>query len=54
MSIAVACSRSERIRFDYRSGEGAESVRHAEPFRLVSVGQRWYLVAFDIDRKSVV
>jgi len=50
MSLAVACSRIERIRFDYRSGEGAETVRHTEPFRLVSVGQRWYLVAYDIDR----
>ncbi|MDO8363511.1 MAG: YafY family protein [Actinomycetota bacterium] len=50
MALGLACSRSERIRFDYRSGEGQETVRHAEPFRLVSVGQRWYLVAFDIDR----
>jgi predicted DNA-binding transcriptional regulator YafY len=50
MAFGLACSRSERTRFDYRSGEGVESVRHAEPFRLVSVGHRWYLVAFDIDR----
>lgn len=50
MAFGLACSRSERTRFDYRSGEGAESVRHVEPFRLVSVGRRWYLVAFDLDR----
>lgn len=50
MGLAVACSRIERVRFDYRSGEGAETIRHTEPFRLVSVGQRWYLVAYDIDR----
>jgi predicted DNA-binding transcriptional regulator YafY len=50
MAIGLACSRSERTRFDYRSGEGVESVRHVEPFRLVSVGRRWYLVAFDVDR----
>jgi predicted DNA-binding transcriptional regulator YafY len=50
MTLAVACSRSERVRFDYRSGEGTETVRHVEPFRLVSLGRRWYLVANDIDR----
>ncbi|MGD9995769.1 MAG: helix-turn-helix transcriptional regulator [Ilumatobacteraceae bacterium] len=50
MAIGLACARSERTRFDYRSGEGVESMRHVEPFRLVSVGHRWYLVAFDVDR----
>jgi len=50
MSVALSCSRNERLRFDYRSGDGTESSRHTEPFRLVSVGQRWYLVAHDIDR----
>ena len=50
MVLAVACARSERIRFDYRSGDGTETVRHTEPFRLVSFGQRWYLVANDLDR----
>ncbi len=50
MSLAVACARSERIRFDYRSGDSTESLRHGEPFRLVSAAQRWYLVAFDLDR----
>ncbi len=50
MAFGVACSRCERARFDYRSGEGVESIRHVEPFRLVSVGRRWYLVAFDVDR----
>ena len=50
MGLALACRRSERIRFDYLSGEGAESTRHTEPYRLVSLGRRWYLVAFDVDR----
>ncbi|MCU1392269.1 MAG: DNA-binding transcriptional regulator [Ilumatobacteraceae bacterium] len=50
MAVALACARNERFRFDYRTGDGAESMRHTEPFRLVSVGQRWYLVAFDLDR----
>ncbi|HEY4333811.1 MAG TPA: YafY family protein, partial [Ilumatobacteraceae bacterium] len=52
MALAVTCSRSERTRFDYRSGEGAETTRHVEPFRLVSAGNRWYLVAFDLDRSD--
>lgn len=50
MAFGLACSRNERTRFDYRAGDGIESVRHVEPFRLVSVGRRWYLVAFDLDR----
>jgi predicted DNA-binding transcriptional regulator YafY len=50
MALGLACSRRERTRFDYRSAEGVESMRHVEPFRLVSVGRRWYLVAFDVDR----
>ena len=52
MGLAIACARSERARFDYRTGDGTESVRHTEPFRLVNVSQRWYLVAFDIDRDA--
>jgi predicted DNA-binding transcriptional regulator YafY len=50
MSLGVAGARQERCRFDYRSGEGAETARHIEPYRLVSVGRRWYLVAYDLDR----
>ncbi len=50
MDVAVACRHEERARFDYRSATGEESRRHVEPYRLVSVGNRWYLVAFDLDR----
>ncbi len=50
MGLAVACRRCERVRFDYASSDGVESIRHVEPFRLVAVGQRWYLVALDVDR----
>jgi predicted DNA-binding transcriptional regulator YafY len=50
MMLAMACRRLERIRFDYRTGEGQASRRHAEPHRLVSLRRRWYLVAFDLDR----
>jgi predicted DNA-binding transcriptional regulator YafY len=49
-ALALACRRSERVRFDYATGDGVESTRHAEPYRLVSLGQRFYLVANDLDR----
>jgi len=50
MTLAQACRRQVRLRFDYRTGEGRAGRRHAEPHRLVSLRNRWYLVAFDLDR----
>ena len=49
-TIALACRGEERLRFDYTAREGADSVRFVEPHRLVSLGRRWYLVAWDLDR----
>ncbi|WP_037682842.1 YafY family protein [Streptomyces griseus] len=40
----------ERLRFAYRAGDGSTSRRLTEPYRLVSTGRRWYLVAYDLDR----
>jgi predicted DNA-binding transcriptional regulator YafY len=48
--LAQACQSSERLRFGYRDGEGTETRRHVEPYRLVSTGRRWYLVARDVDK----
>lgn len=50
--IAVACRDHERLRFDYRNHDRSASVRIVEPHRLVSWGRRWYLVAWDIDRRD--
>ena len=50
MSIAMCCRRSERMRFSYRDGADRVSERRVEPHRLVSLGRRWYLVGFDLDR----
>ena len=50
MTLAMASRGQERMRFDYRTGEGQPSRRHVEPHRLVSLNRRWYLVAFDLDR----
>jgi predicted DNA-binding transcriptional regulator YafY len=48
--LALACQQAERLRFQYRDGAGLDSRRHVEPYRLVSTGRRWYLVAHDLDK----
>ncbi len=48
--IAASVTGRERLRFAYRSGDDTPSRRLAEPYRLVSTGRRWYLVAYDLDR----
>jgi predicted DNA-binding transcriptional regulator YafY len=48
--LALACRDTERVRFSYTAASGEESRRHVEPHRLVSLGRRWYLVGYDIDR----
>ncbi|MEU7914919.1 helix-turn-helix transcriptional regulator [Microbispora bryophytorum] len=48
--LAGAAANRERLRFAYRSGDGAETRRLTEPYRLVATGRRWYLMAFDNDR----
>ncbi len=50
VAIVHACRDCEGLRFDYRSRDGTASGRHVEAHRLVSAGQRWYLVAWDVDR----
>ncbi|MFF1480172.1 helix-turn-helix transcriptional regulator [Streptomyces sp. NPDC058301] len=50
--MASAVTGKERLRFDYRKGNGSESRRQVEPYRLVSTGRRWYLVAYDIERED--
>ncbi len=48
--LAQACRDGERLRFGYRRRDGTPSARVAEPYRLVSTGRRWYLVAWDLGR----
>jgi predicted DNA-binding transcriptional regulator YafY len=50
VAVAAACRDHQQLRFDYRTRDGDESLRHTEPHRLVVWGRRWYLVAWDIDR----
>ena len=49
-SIAQACRDGEQVEFDYTDRDGVHSLRHVEPHRLVLLGRRWYLVAWDLSR----
>jgi predicted DNA-binding transcriptional regulator YafY len=49
-TVSSACHDHERLRFEYRSYEGQKTERHVEPHQLVSLHQKWYLLAFDRDR----
>ncbi|MGW3833725.1 helix-turn-helix transcriptional regulator [Streptomyces microflavus] len=49
-TLASAATGQERLRFSYRSGDGTETKRQVEPYRLLSTGRRWYLVAYDLLR----
>ncbi|WP_198554481.1 helix-turn-helix transcriptional regulator [Nocardioides alpinus] len=49
-TLAQACRDGELLRFDYTAREADATHRRVEPLRLVSLGRRWYLVAWDRDR----
>jgi predicted DNA-binding transcriptional regulator YafY len=51
-TIAAACRDAEVLRIDYRKHDGTESTRSVEPYRMVHLGRRWYLVAWDRDRRA--
>jgi predicted DNA-binding transcriptional regulator YafY len=48
--VAQACRDSVRLAFRYDPASNSPTDRYVEPYRLVAIGQRWYLVAFDPDR----
>ena len=49
-ALALACRDSERLRFSYTDASGQPSARVVEPYRLVPVARRWYLLAWDRQR----
>ncbi len=49
-TLATAARNSERAEFSYRDRTGAVEARHVEPMKLVMLGRRWYLVAYDLVR----
>ncbi|TDC37430.1 transcriptional regulator [Micromonospora sp. KC213] len=48
--LSSACRDRERLRFDHARHDGTTGRRDVEPYRLVTWGRRWYLVAFDPQR----
>ena len=51
-AIASACRDEERLLLDYEPKDRPASLRTVEPYRLVHTGHRWYLVAYDLDRRD--
>ncbi|HET6561019.1 MAG TPA: YafY family protein [Marmoricola sp.] len=51
-SLAQACRDDERLEFGYTARDAAPSLRRVEPHRLVTLGRRWYLVGYDLDRQD--
>ncbi len=55
-SIALAVRDQERVKFRYTakggSAPGESRRRHVEPHRLVTVGRKWYLLGYDLDRQD--
>lgn len=49
-TVAQACRDTVRLAFDYTAAGGERSERLVEPFRLVPLRRRWYLVAYDTGR----
>ncbi|WP_409332126.1 helix-turn-helix transcriptional regulator [Trujillonella humicola] len=49
-TVAQACRDAVRLSFDYLAASGEHSDRLVEPFRLVPLRRRWYLVAYDTGR----
>ncbi len=52
VELARVCRQSERVKLDYVDREGNASEKRMDPYRLVRMGPRWYLVARDVDRDA--
>lgn len=52
LTAAQACRDAEGLALDYTAVDGARTQRRVEPHRLVSLGRRWYLVCYDLDRQA--
>ncbi|MEZ0050773.1 putative DNA-binding transcriptional regulator YafY [Mycobacterium sp. MAA66] len=50
MTLARACRDREHIALGYTDIRGNRTQRRLEPYRLVTTGRRWYLLAYDRDR----
>lgn len=52
LMLAQACAGAVRVRFQYAGRGGERSRRTVEPVRMITTGQRWYLMAYDVDRQD--
>jgi predicted DNA-binding transcriptional regulator YafY len=52
IALAQACDNHQLATFAYRAQDGRHSERRVEPHRLVATDRRWYLVAYDLDRRD--
>ena len=50
IALGHAVRGTEQVRLDYRDRSGCETERRVEPYRIVVLGRRWYLLAFDPER----
>lgn len=50
--LAQACEGHRLATFGYVSHHAEQTNRRVEPYRLVATDRRWYLVAFDLDRRD--
>jgi predicted DNA-binding transcriptional regulator YafY len=50
--LAEGCESHGLAQFDYSARDGHVTSRRVEPYRLVATHRRWYLVAFDLDRRD--
>jgi predicted DNA-binding transcriptional regulator YafY len=48
--LTAACRDRQRVRFDYTAHDARTTRRDVEPYRVLQLGGRWYLTAFDPDR----
>lgn len=48
--LTGACRDRHRVRLDYTARDGRTTRREVEPYRVIQLGGRWYLAAFDPDR----
>lgn len=45
VTVSRACRERDVLRVGYRNRDGHETERRLQPYRVVSIGRRWYLVA---------
>ncbi|MCG7204438.1 helix-turn-helix transcriptional regulator [Streptomyces arenae] len=51
-ALTTACRERTRVRIEYRSRTGETTTREVEPYRVVGVRRRWYLLAWDTSRED--